>query len=273
MTLQGQTIAVLESRAAEQVAALVARHGGKALSAPALAEIPVIHPDDMRRWMDTLAATPPAISIFQTGVGTRALLEAAAEAGVRTSLVALIQASTVVVRGPKPTAALRVAGIRIDRSASEPFTTDDVLALLEDVELTGKTVLVQRYGDTNERLMQALAGRGAHAIEVPIYQWTLPTDVAPLHRLFDAVDAGTVDAIVFTSASQVGNLLEVARQAGRETALRRGLATLPVVSIGPVCSAALRAAGIDVRSEASPPKLGHLMAAIAAALSTHPSGA
>ena len=147
MTLQGQTIAVLESRAAEQVAALVARHGGKALSAPALAEIPVIHPDDMRRWMDTLAATPPAISIFQTGVGTRALLEAAAEAGVRTSLVALIQASTVVVRGPKPTAALRVAGIRIDRSASEPFTTDDVLALLEDVELTGKTVLVQRYGD------------------------------------------------------------------------------------------------------------------------------
>lgn len=266
MTIQGKTIAVLESRAAEQVAALIVRHGGTPLSAPALAEIPVIDPSHMRQWMETLSATPPAISIFQTGVGTRALLEAATEAGVKEALVALITASTVVVRGPKPTAALRVAGIRIDRSASEPFTTDDVLALLTDLDLTGKTVLVQRYGDTNERLMTALSGRGARAIEVPVYQWSLPTDVAPLHRLFDAVDAGTVDAIVFTSASQVGNLLEVARQAGRETALRRGLVTVPVVSIGPVCSAALRDAGFDVRTEASPPKLGHLVPAIAAAL-------
>lgn len=271
MSLQGKTIAVLESRAAEQVAALIARNGGTPLSAPALAEIPVIDPSHMRQWMQTLSASPPAISIFQTGVGTRALLEAAGEAGVKDALTGLIAASTVVVRGPKPTAALRVAGIRIDRSAGEPFTTDDVLALLADLDLTGKTVLVQRYGDTNERLMRVLSERGARAIEVPVYQWTLPTDVAPLIRLFDAVDAGAVDAIVFTSASQVGNLLEVARQSGRETALRRGLVTIPVVSIGPVCSAALRAVGFDVWSEASPPKLGHLVPAIAAALTRKPS--
>ena len=257
--MKGKTVAILETRLGSQLAELVARQGAKPFHAPALAEEPDIDLAYIGRFVEELSASPPTAAIFQTGVGTRALFDATDKLGATARLLGALHATVVVARGPKPTGALRQRGVRIDRSAADPFTTAEVLEALGDVELKGGWVVVQRHGGANEKLDLALERRGARVTEIPTYRWALPKDTAPLVALMDALDAGGIDAAVFTSASQAHNLFSLAQQGGREQALRAGLKRVFVASIGPVCSEALRQHGLDVAFEASPPKLGALV--------------
>src|SRR5436309_1619256 len=82
----------------------------------------------------------------------RALFAATDALGLTGTLTTLLEAACVVVRGPKPTAALRARGVRIDRAAGDPFTTREVVAELADVPVDGRRVVVQRYGDANPDL-------------------------------------------------------------------------------------------------------------------------
>ena len=243
------------------IAGLLEKQGARVLRAPAWAEEPVVDLDAIRRLIDECAAHPLELAIFQTGVGSRALFDATDSLGLTQRLHALLKACRVVVRGPKPTAVLRGRSVRIDISAAEPFTTVEVLEAISAVDLANRRVLVQRYGDTNAGLEAQLQARGAQVIEVPLYRWALPKDIAPLQRLIEALNLREIDAAVFTSASQVRNLFSVAgpEQAQR---VRDDLNAVLVASIGPVCSEALRAAGIRVGLEASPPKLGPLVEAL-----------
>jgi uroporphyrinogen-III synthase len=258
--MKGKRIAVLETRFGEHLASLLEKQGGIAFRAPALAEEPDLDPEAIRRLIADWAAHPVKLAIFQTGVGTRALFEAVDKLGLGEQLFALLAGGIVAVRGPKPTAVLRGRNVRIDISAEEPYTTVEVLAAIRDVNLSTKRVLVQRYGETNLGLEKGLEARGAKVIEVPTYRWALPQDIGPLRQLLDALERGEIDAAVFTSASQVRNLFAVAEQRAGTDQLRRNLNSVVVASIGPVCSDALAAAGVQVTLEASPPKLGPLVA-------------
>jgi uroporphyrinogen-III synthase len=258
--MKDKRIAVLESRFGEHLAALLEKQGGVAFRAPALAEEPDLDSEAIRRLIADWAAHPVKLAIFQTGVGTRALFEAVDRLGLGEQLLGLLARSVVAARGPKPTVVLRSRAVRIDISAEEPYTTVEVLAAIRNVELSGERVLVQRYGETNLGLEEGLEARGATVIEVPTYRWALPRDIGPLLRLLDALESGEIDAAVFTSASQVRNLFAVAEQRGGADQLRRNLNSVLVASIGPVCSHELSAAGVQVTLEASPPKLGPLVA-------------
>ena len=264
--MKNRVIAFLESRLADHVAELVVRRGGIAVSAPALAEEPDLDPAAIGTLIDVWSRRPPRLVIFQTGVGTRALFAATDALGITTTLLALLANSAVAARGPKPTSVLRQRGVRIDHSAAEPYTTAEVLAAIAAIDLTGQTVAVQRYGDTNTILNDALVARGASVVEVPTYRWALPADTRPLVALMDRLDRREVDVVAFTSASQVHNLFAIAQRESRTDALRAALKDTLIASIGPVCSAALRDAAIAVDVEAQPPKLGPLLEAIDAAL-------
>jgi uroporphyrinogen-III synthase len=257
--VKGKRIAVLESRFGEHLAGLLEKHGGIVLRAPALAEEADLNPEAIRQLIGEWALHPVKLAIFQTGVGTRALFEAAQSMELTDQLLALLARCTVVVRGPKPTAILRSRGVRIDISADPPYTTSEVLQAILAIDLAGERVLVQRYGETNAELDAGLKSRGVEVVELPTYRWALPADTEPLKRLLDALKKGEIDAVVFTSAAQVRNLFTVAEQHGDTAQLRHNLNRVLVASIGPVCTKALEAAGLRVRLEASPPKLGPLV--------------
>ncbi|TMH72525.1 MAG: uroporphyrinogen-III synthase [Betaproteobacteria bacterium] len=264
--MKGKRIAVLEARLGRQLAELVAQRGGVPFHAPALAELPDLEPAKIAALVQSLEQRPAKLAVFQTGVGTRALFSATDGLGVTARFLALLEKSTVVVRGPKPTAALRSRGVRIDRAAAEPFTTHEILAAIENLELHGTRVIVQRYGTVNAELEAALASRGAEVVEIPTYRWSLPQDTGPLAELIGALERGEMDAAVFTNAEQVRNLFLVAQNIQKTEALRDGLNATLVASIGPVASAALRDAQVKIGVEARPPKLGALLSALEAAL-------
>ena len=267
--MRSKVIAILETRAGAHLAELVARRGGVPLLAPALEEVPDIDAQALRSLLAQWRAQPFNICIFQTGVGTRALFAAADAANSSAELRDLLAASTIVVRGPKPVGELSARGVRIDIKAASPFTTEMVLGALASVPVAGAAILVQRYGETNEALASGLRSRGATVQEIATYRWALPADTQPLSKLLEALSKGAVDAVVFTSAVQIHNLYSMAEKAGSAAELARNLNRSMVASIGPVCSRALRHYGVAPAFEASPPKLGALMAALDAALSAH----
>lgn len=262
--MRGKTIALLESRLGESMASLVEREGGIAFRAPALAEVPDIDPGVIARLLTEWPQDPPHAVIFQTGVGTKALFAAAAQLQLTDTLQAMLGQATILVRGAKPMAALRGNGVRVDLAAASPYTTEQLLPLLDGLQLKGARVLVQRHGEANAVLDQALQEKGARVTEIPVYRWSLPEDRTPLLALMDALAAGRIDAVAFTSAAQAHNLFLLADERGRTAELHQSLSRVPVVSIGPACSKALARLGIPVAAEADPPKLGPFLEAIKA---------
>ena len=265
--MRGKTVAVLENRLGKQLADLIAKRGARALHAPALSEVPDVDPAFVERLIADLQSHPPQVAIFQTGVGTHALFNATDGLGVTPRLLNILARATVVVRGPKPTAALRSRGVRIDRSAADPFTTREILDSIEDLDLKGGRVIIQRYGSANTELDRALEARGARVTEIPTYRWSLPADTQPLEHLIGALERGEMHAAVFTNAEQVRNLFAVAARIGKAEILKEALNRTLVASIGPVASGALRAFDVNIGLESKPPKLGALMSALDSALS------
>jgi uroporphyrinogen-III synthase len=264
--LRGKRVAILEARLGAQLAGLIASRGGVPLHAPALAELPDLDAQQIRTLVGSLDAEPAKLAIFQTGVGTQALFKATDALGITPQFLKTLATTVVAVRGPKPAGALRARGVRIDRSAPDPFTTHEVLAVIDDLPLEGARVIVQRYGRENLELDRAREARGARVAEIPTYRWSLPQDTAPLADMLARLVRRELDAAVFTNAEQVRNLFAVAKSLRKDAALRSALNHTLVASIGPVASAALRDADVRIGVEASPPKLGALLTALEAAL-------
>jgi uroporphyrinogen decarboxylase len=104
-----------------------------------------------------------------------------------------------------------------------------------------------------------LEARGAQVTTVPVYRWTLPTDRAPMRAALTAIASREADVALFTSASQVVNLVQMAEAEGIGAEVRAGFAMMAIGSIGPVCSAELATNGIHPDFEPEHSKLGHLI--------------
>jgi uroporphyrinogen-III synthase len=267
--MKSKVVAILETRTGAHLGELIARRGGVPMLAPALEEVPDVDSRAVASLLEGWPVNPFKVVIFQTGVGTRALFQATDAAGSTEELLRHLKSSVVVVRGPKPVGELSARAVRIDIRAATPFTSESVAAALSEIPLQGARVLVQRYGAANQILREALEGRGAGVEEIATYRWAVPADTRPLDGLLLALGGSGVDAVVFTSAVQIYNLYAVARRTGRDSQLAEQLNRVIVASIGPVCSKALREHGITPSFEASPPKLGPLVAALDEALSAH----
>ena len=92
-----------------------------------------------------------------------------------------------------------------------------------------------------------------------MYRWQLPEDLGPLERVIEAICAGSVEVVLFTSAPQAGSLLEVARRMGCEDALRAALRRCALGSVGPSCTEGIRNLELSPDFEPVHSKMGHLV--------------
>lgn len=253
-------IVAFESRMAAEASALITRGGAVAIVAPAMREVPLGDNPAALDFAQRLLAGEIEVAIFLTGVGVRALFQVMESRHPREALAAALGRIVTVVRGPKPARALRDLGIEPTVTTPEPNTSRELLAALAAYrDLRGARVAVQEYGVSNRDLIAGLEARGAQVAVVPVYRWTMPTDLEPLRAALRAIADGRADAALFTSSHQVTNVMQVAQADGIDAEVRRGLAAMAVGSIGPVCSEELRAHGVAVDFEPAHPKLGHLV--------------
>lgn len=239
------------------MAELIRINGGEPFVAPALIEVPIEENAQAFAFADQLYAGEFDMVIFLTGVGARQLGNIIAsrdgEARFRDALRRLI----VVARGPKPTAVLREWNVPVTIAVPEPNTWRELLTALEDKP--GNHVVVQEYGRPNRQLLEGLQAQGRTVTSVPVYQWKLPADTAPLAQALRELLDSKFDVALFTTGVQVEHFLHFAEEQGLRGAAQQAFERIFVGSIGPTCSDALRECGLTPALEPSHPKMGILV--------------
>jgi uroporphyrinogen-III synthase len=261
----GLRVAVFESRMANMLGDLVAKHGGVPVAAPALREIPISENTEAQVFIRGLKQDEFNVVLFETGVGVRYLVEATETHLPLEDWPSLLARVVVIARGPKPASALRSLGAIVDFQVPEPNTWRETLALIDaSIPIAGLRLAVQEYGKPNQELLDGLAHRGAFVTGVPVYRWGLPKDCRPLRQAIQQILSGEIGAVLFTAAQQVEHVLQIANEDGCKASLRAILGQSVVVgSIGPTTSSTLRDHGLPVDIEPEHPKSGHLFAAVA----------
>jgi len=261
----GLRVIAFESRMARETAVMIERLGGRANVAPAMREVPLADNHVALEFAARLVAGEIDVAIFLTGIGVRQLFRVMETRYTRAQLAGALRNAVTVARGPKPLAAIREIGLQPTLPIAEPSTWREVLSTLSGcVRLEGKRVAVQEYGVSNRDLLAGLEARGAQVLIVPVYRWTLPEDREPLRAAARAIAGGGTDVVLFTSSGQVTNLIQTAEAQGLGAEVRSRVGQIVVGSIGPVCSQALRAHGIEPDFQPEHPKLGHLIKEAAA---------
>lgn len=242
--LTGKTIALPETRELDRLAGILEADGATTLRCPLVAILDAPDPTPVDVWLRELASEGFHDLVFLTGEGLRRLLKRADAIGLRDPVLGAIGRARKITRGPKPARALHEVGLSSDLPAGVP-TSRGVMDTVADMALDGHRIGVQLYGtEPNEPLVRFLTGKGARVRTVAPYIYAPASDEDKVVDLVSRLQRGEVDALAFTSASQVERLFDVARGRKLDAALREGLGRTKVAAIGPVVRSALEERGI-----------------------------
>jgi uroporphyrinogen III methyltransferase/synthase len=191
-----------------------------------------------RRWDWCLFTSANGVSCFgmslrQAGLDWRAM------AGAR-----------IGAMGPGTAAEVERRELRVDFTPSRAIA-ENLAAELPDVA-PGTRILLARAEEAREALPELLRARGAQVEIIPVYRTV--QDERGAAAAASALAAGEVDAITFTSASTVRQLVAAAGA--------QALGGRLIVSIGPVTSAAVHDHGLSVDVEATEHTIPGLVAAL-----------
>jgi len=246
--LVGRTIALPETRELDRLATLLEEEGATSLRCPLVSILDAPDSRPVEAWLDKLCAGAFDDLILLTGEGLRRMLALAKRTGRYDAVVAALGKVRKITRGPKPARALHEIGLASDLPAAVP-TSQGVMDELGTHDLKGRRFGVQLYGEEpNHQLVGFLQAAGAKVDTVAPYIYASASDDRRVETLIAAMAAGQVDAIAFTSASQVDRLWQVAKEAGAGMDARLGeaLARVRVAAIGPIVVDALRARGVRI---------------------------
>jgi uroporphyrinogen III methyltransferase / synthase len=276
--LHGRRVVVTRARAqASGLAATLRSLGAEVAELPAIRIEPRIESEEVRRAVERIGdyalvcVTSPngAHLLFEAlaaaGLDARALGEwtkngqvgnggtgaGEARAPSEAAAAAQIRSGTIIAAIGSGTAqALAEHGIRAD-VVPERFVAEALVEALAGVEIEGRKILVARAAEARDVLPDALRERGAEVDVVALYETareTLPPE---------AIEAAqTADYVTFTSSSTVRNSTEALGE--------RFPTNARIVSIGPITSEAVRAAGLEVAVEAERHDVDGLLAALLA---------
>jgi uroporphyrinogen-III synthase len=244
--LGGRVVALPEHRELDRLAELLEAEGARVWRCPLVAILDAPDQAPVEAWVRQLAAGAFDDVVLLTGEGLRRLLAVARRIGVADEATRALARARKITRGPKPARALKELGLASDLPAAVPTSAgvrDDLAAA---GGLAGRRVGVQLYGqEPNVELVAFLEGAGATVSTVAPYVYAAASDEGRVVDLIGEMAAGRIDAVAFTSASQIDRLVAVARARGLEQALAAGLARARVAAIGPVAAASLRRAGVE----------------------------
>jgi uroporphyrinogen-III synthase len=265
-TLDGFVVGITADRRWEEQAELLRRRGAEVIHGPSIKTLPLGPEDALRRATESIIVSPPDILIANTGIGMRAWFAAAESWGLGEALLGALAEADVLARGPKAAGAVHQAGLPVSaRAVSERLS--EVCELAIAMGVSGKRIAFQRHGDDAPELIAALEGAGATVEEVPVYNWTLPTDTGPALRLIRTAIGGGLDALTFTSAPAVRNFLAIADEHDLLEPLRTVLNESVVVAcVGPVCAGAAEDLGLLKPLVPGKARLGPLILEMASAL-------
>ncbi|MGH7388873.1 MAG: uroporphyrinogen-III synthase [Candidatus Rokuibacteriota bacterium] len=224
--LAGRTIVV--TRAAEQAAGFVAlleAEGATVVQTPTIAIEPPPSWAPLDAALDALASFAWVVFTSVNGV---AMVDH--RLGERRQAWTAMAGARVAAIGPATAAALGERGLRVE-IVPEDYRAEGLVEHLRDRVRAGDRVLLPRAARTRDLLVEELRRLGADVREVAAYTTRRVEAAGP--RLREALAAGVVDAVTFTSSSTARHFAELLTEAER----RRWLPGVVVASIGPITAA------------------------------------
>lgn len=259
--LAGRRIAVAGDRRFADIEKLVAKQGGQALSRPMMRSASL---DDPETTAAVLKLCDEGCDwlILVTGMGTRAMVQVAEALGRKDDLLGRMRGAKIAARGYKTVKALKELGLS-PLVQDDDGTTEGLRRQLEPYDFQGTRVAFKLHGERVPELTTWLESRGAAVFEIPLYRYQPPPD-AEVQTLLSEIFAGDLEAVAFTSNTQVHYLFGVAERFGSADALRAAFAGgVQAVSVGHMTSAALYDAGVTRLVQPEHERMGAMITALA----------
>jgi uroporphyrinogen-III synthase len=239
-------IAVAEARQLDVLAGLLERRGATVRRCPLVGIKDSSDTLSVVNWIERRIGTSDDLLVCYTGEGIERLCGFAERAGLKAQFLEYLKRTPKLTRGPKPKRALRRLGLDADYEAKTP-TTAGLVVSAATIALPTARVAVQLYSDTQDReLLEHFLARGAKPDCVAPYVYASAAEDADVVTLIGELGAGRIDAIAFTSKTQVQRLLRLAADNGLSEALSAGLARTRVAAVGPIVATELGTAGVRV---------------------------
>ena len=252
--LDGRTIVVTRAAAqAQRFTQLLEAAGARVLEAPAIAITPPASWEPLDAALDALDTFTWVVFTSVNGV---AMVDRRLSA--RGLTWAALAGRRVAAIGPATADALGEHGVRADLVPRE-YRAEGLLERRRAVITPADRVLLPRAAQTRDVLVTGLRRLGVQVTEVPAYATRRAE--ADAARLKEALAAGAIDAVTFTSSSTARNFAELFTEDER----RAWLARATVASIGPITAAT--AAEYGMQTDVMPAE--YTIPALARALAEH----
>lgn len=235
--LKDKVLAITRNeRDAKEFLQLVREQGGRAIALPAIEIVPK-GPEVAEQFIDKLRKKKHYYCAFMSQQAVNILFDLA-----RDKIAPVLKSTTVIAVGPKTKQSLEEHGIKVGL-VLEKFSSFGLIDLLSRIEPAGKKIIIPRSGAANNFATAALIRLGMDVDEILLY--TVRTRaVEPIWKEFcDLLLQKRVDAIIFTSASNVNSFFEIMDRVSKDELQLDSITK--VVSIGPFTSKALRDRGIE----------------------------
>jgi uroporphyrinogen III methyltransferase/synthase len=224
--LEGRTIVVTRAAAqAQRFTQLLEAAGARVVEAPVIV---IGAPPSWEPLDDALSALESFAWVIFTSVNGVAMVDRRLAA--QDLAWSAMAGRRVAAIGPATADALAEHGVRPDL-VPEEYRAEGLIERLRGLIRPGDRVLLPRAAQTRDVLVVELKRLGAQVTEVAAYSTRRAE--AGTARLREALAAGTIDAVTFTSSSTARNFAELFTEDERRTWLGR----VTVASIGPITAA------------------------------------
>lgn len=225
--LRGRTIAITRSRQdAREFFQLVKARGGRAVAMPA---IEIVRADRRvaQKFISSLKKKNHDYCAFMSAQAVRVLFELASD------VAGPLKKTTVIAVGPKTRQELEKHGVKADMMPDK-FSSIGLVELLSKNDVRGRSIIIPRSGEANDFAAKALSGRGMKVDEVFLYRTRTAKVTPEWKELAGMVAEKKIDAVVFTSASNVRSFFEIMKKTRKKMPR-----DVRAISIGPFTTAEL----------------------------------
>ncbi|SEN69695.1 uroporphyrinogen-III synthase [Lihuaxuella thermophila] len=242
-TLEGKKIALAGSRRVEEMSKLVESFGGIPLPRPVQGTVLPEEGENLERRLIEWVRGDMDWFIFTTGIGIQTLLNTAQRMGIEQELVERLKQAKLAGRGYKVAGELKKLGLQCVVH-DDDGTTKGLVRALSPYEFEGCSVALQLPGEPVPNVVQLLGQKGARVHEILPYRHE-PNGTDLLDQLVNEILNGEVDAVAFTSGSQVRFVFSYARKRGLHIPLVESFSSrTAAVAVGKYTAGCLREEGV-----------------------------
>ncbi|MGI8315212.1 uroporphyrinogen-III synthase [Halobacillus mangrovi] len=253
--LTDKRIGVAADRKSEAICKLIENMGGNGVVYPSQGKQVLNEDISSQNVKDYLNKTFDWV-ILTTGIGVRTLAQSAAENNMRDKFLEKLGQSSLAIRGSKTMDWLRENHLNPDL-VSEDGTMDHLFSLLPSPTKEAASVFLQAYHQDDALLKNKLEAVGYNVYLSQPYAFEPPSETI-MNSLKEEIVKQSLDAVVFTSKTQVKNLFNTPTQELTEAFNDQVLA----VAVGKVTAKELEDQGINQVLQPNRPKMGAMVVAM-----------